>query len=212
MGIKYVYESCQPFGDYIFKDICIERKDITDFIQSVQKKHLHKQMMVMEECMKIGKFKRCFLIIIGNHKDLWFKGELIKKTRGFNPYASWTSNHHHGSLVAMSTDFPNVNIIQVSDEKAFAYTVKRIIERLENPKPRTYMDTELFFGKLTTDDIKTKMLGCIPGLGLDRAKRISEIVTIKLLNKNGEKLTEEDLCSIDGIGKSISNEILKINK
>lgn len=210
-GIKYSYESCQPYGDYLYKDICVERKDISDFIQSIQSKHIHKQMMIMEEAMKSDVFKRCFLVIIGSHKQLYAKGEIIRRTRGFNPYAKWTQNHHVGSIVAMSTDFPNINIIQVENETQFVYAIKRIIERLENPKPRTYMDTELFFKKMTTDDIKTKMLSCIPSLGLDRAKKVSEIANIKILNKNGQPITDTELYRIHGIGTSISGEILKIN-
>lgn len=211
LGIKYSYESCQPWGDYLYKDICVERKEISDFISSIQSKHLHKQMMVMEQAMKEQKFARCFLVIIGSHKALYAKGEIIRRTRGFNPYATWTQNHHVGSVVAMSTDFPNINIIQVENETQFVYAIKRIIERLENPKPRTYMDTELFFKKMTTEDIQTKMLSCIPRLGLERAQQVGKTIKVKLLNKNNEPVTNADLLRIEGIGPTIASEIKKIN-
>ncbi len=211
LGISYDYESCQPWGDYLYGDICIERKEISDFISSIQSKHLHKQMMVMEQAMKEQKFKRCFLVIIGSHKQLYAKGEIIRRTRGFNPYVKWTQNHHVGSVVAMSTDFPNINIIQVENETQFVYAIKRIIERLENPKPRTYMDTELFFKKLTTEDIKAKMLSCIPKLGLERAQQVSKQVKLILTNNEGKPISDSDLLRIEGIGPTIAQEIKKIN-
>lgn len=211
LGIKYDYESCQPFGDYLYNKICIERKEISDFIQSIQSKHLHKQMMVMEQAMKEQKFERCFLVIIGSHKQLYMKGEIIRRTRGFNPYAKWTQNHHVGSIVAMSTDFPNINIIQVENETQFVYAIKRIIERLENPKQRTYLDTELFFKKLTTEDIKVKMLSCIPQLGLERAQQVSKEINLTLMNKENKPISDSDLLKIDGIGITIAQEIKKIN-
>ena len=211
LGIQYSYESCQPWGDYVYKNICVERKEISDFISSIQSKHLHKQMMVMEQAMKEQKFARCFLIIIGNYKALYLKGEIIRRTRGFNPYAKWTQNHHVGSVVAMSTDFPNVNIIQVENETQFVYAIKRIIERLENPKQRTYMDTELFFKKMTTEDIKIKMLSCIPRLGLERAQQVSEHIKLTLTNDKGNPISNSDLLRIEGIGPTIASEIKKIN-
>jgi len=166
----------------------------------------------MEQALQDNNFKRCFLIIVGTQKSLWSKGEMVRKKIGFNPYSKWTLNSHTGSLVSMSVNFPNIHIIQVENDSQFVYAVKRIIERTMNMQPMTHMDTELFYGKMNTSDIKLKMLSCIPKLGLEKCKSLYNSVDIRIISKTGKLLTNKDVCGLKGIGPKIAQEIIKINK
>ena len=55
-------------GDYIYGDICIERKSKEDFASSVMSEHMETQLQNMTK-----KFKHCFLMISGIKKKLHTK-------------------------------------------------------------------------------------------------------------------------------------------
>jgi len=64
LGIKYEQKRL-PVGDYVYGDICIERKDMEDFASSVMSNHMETQLQNMTK-----NFKHCFLMISGIKKKL----------------------------------------------------------------------------------------------------------------------------------------------
>ncbi|HDL74902.1 MAG TPA: hypothetical protein ENH06_00760 [bacterium] len=67
LGIKYEQKRL-PIGDYIYGDICIERKDFEDFASSIMSGHLENQLKRMTK-----EFKHCFLMISNIKKKLHTK-------------------------------------------------------------------------------------------------------------------------------------------
>ena len=51
-------------GDYIYKDLIVERKTIDDFCSSILDKRIEGQIEKMKESKK-----NCFIFVIGNVKD-----------------------------------------------------------------------------------------------------------------------------------------------
>ena len=64
LGIKYEQKRLLV-GDFVYGDICIERKDFEDFASSVMSEHMEKQLQNMTK-----NFKHCFLMISGIKKKL----------------------------------------------------------------------------------------------------------------------------------------------
>lgn len=196
-GIEYKIETLSV-GDFVRGTVCVERKDIIDFIQSKRSKHLDKQLMQMEE-----KYSQSFLIISGSFKDVHFNPNI----RG------WTVNHHMGALASIAVRYPRVKIIQVDNDTQLVNVMLRIMEKAHDGKMPTLYDTELMRNKMTDEDIKVKMLSCIPKVGLKKAKELGDIINITLLYKpTGEPLTKNHLEKIKGVGKVLSDKILSINK
>jgi len=194
--IDYTPETL-PIGDFVYGDICIERKSITDFVQSIQKKHLQKQLIQMEE-----NFARPFLIISGNLKDLHFMGHI----------KGWTVNHHLGALASCAIRYPKLKIIQVDNDTQLINTVVKIIDKSQDGKTPTIYDTELLKSKMTNEDIEVMMIGCIPKMGIDKAKKVAKVMDIVFHSKKtGDFINKEELLKIDGIGETIANRIIEIN-
>lgn len=195
--VKYKIETL-PVGDFVRGTVCVERKDIVDFIQSKQSGHLDKQLMQMNEM-----YSRSYLIVSGNFKDLHFNPNV----RG------WTVNKHLGTLASIAVRYPNIAYVPVDNDTQLVNVMLRIMEKAHDGKMPTLYDTELMRVKMTNEDIKVKMLSCIPKVGLKKAKELGDIINITVLYKpTGEMLTEKHLKDIKGIGKVLSEKILSINK
>ncbi len=67
LGIKYEQKRL-AIGDYIYGDMCIERKDFEDFASSVMSNHMETQLQNMTK-----EFKHCFLMISNIKKKLHTK-------------------------------------------------------------------------------------------------------------------------------------------
>ena len=95
-------------GDYVWQDICVERKQIDDFCSSLMSGRLEKQL----EKMKL-KYKKIYLIVVGRIKDR-------------------TSEIHEHSILGMMVSClikHNISLLVVDDEFQFLYVLKRIMER-----------------------------------------------------------------------------------
>lgn len=95
-------------GDYVWRDIVVERKQIDDFCSSLMSGRLESQL----EKMKL-KYKKIYLIVVGRIKDR-------------------TSEIHEHSILGMMVSClikHNVNVLVVDDEWQFIYVLKRIMER-----------------------------------------------------------------------------------
>lgn len=187
-----------PIGDFIRGNVCVERKSMSDFITSYQGKHIQKQLMQMEE-----NFDMSFLIISGKHSEVAFNPRL----------KGWTVNHHMGALSSIAVRYPRIKVLQVDNDNQLVNLMIRIMEKAHDGKVPTLYDTELMKNKMTTDDIRVKMLGCIPKVGLKKAQELAEIIGIKLYDKKTQlDITPEHLKDVKGVGKVLSEKIVGINK
>ena len=96
-------------GDYHYKDIIIERKEITDFAHSIIDKRLNKQC----EKMKRRTNKKLFIIIVGNIKD---RKVDINVNCILGKICSLICKH-------------NIKVIQVEDDFQFLYVLKNLCDK-----------------------------------------------------------------------------------
>jgi len=64
LGIKYEQKRLL-IGDFVYGDVCIERKDMEDFVSSIMSGHMETQLQNMSQ-----NFKHCFLMISGIKKKI----------------------------------------------------------------------------------------------------------------------------------------------
>lgn len=194
--MKHVIEQL-PIGDFVCDNICIERKEMGDLINSIRTGHLQKQLLQMEDS-----FEKCFLIISGNPKDIWM-----------NPYLKgWTVNHHLGTLASLAVRYPRTKMIQVENDTQLVNIIPRIIEKCRDGKCMSKYDTELMRYKIDVEDIKLRMLMSIPRIGLEKAVAIATAVDVIIVKKGTKELiTYNDLIKLNGIGDTIAAEVVNTN-
>jgi len=150
-------EICElPVGDFICeeKGIVIERKDIFDYIGSIKSKHIHKQLMQMEQ------FPHKYLLISGKLSSV-----------AFAKHVHWTVEQHLGSLASIAVRF-NVKILMIDNDTQLCKLVMKIIKKTDDGKTFSLKDTELLKNTITTDDMKLKILTCFNGVGLKKAEKL----------------------------------------
>jgi len=147
-------------GDIVCNDksVCIERKTIKDFVNSIKKNHLQEQLANMQE-----NFENNYLIISGGLKEL-----------AFSPI-QWTVEQHLGSLASLAVRY-NVKILQVDNDTQLVKLAKKIIDKTNDGKSPTGYIKRI---KYTEDNIHINMLRAIPGIGLKKASKFLEKEEIK---------------------------------
>lgn len=190
-----------PYGDYLYKGICIERKRYDDYVGSVRSRHLYKQCLVMRKAIRDKKITRAFVIIIGHHKDARMKYPYIRK---------WTIAQHNGSKASLSR-MKGIYFHEVDNDKQFADLVVRLFKKLTDGKKITKRSTmKSSSSKLikTVDDAKFAMMKCLPGVAEAKAELLMERYNILIVDDLGDKpriIKKSD-------GSAILDTIVKFNK
>ena len=159
---EYKYETrilTLPVGDIVYeeKGICIERKTLTDFVNSVKSGHLYKQLLQMQQ------FKHPHLFIINdNDTDMLFKKKIM-----------WNLEHHTGAKARIWATF-KIPIWSVNNDLHFVKQCHRLIQKIEDGKVIDIRDTSLLKDKLTTEDLQVKILGCFEGFGRKKSEKLLE--------------------------------------
>jgi len=173
-------------GDYTWNDICIERKTVTDFFNSLfQDKRLFNQLYQLKQ------YKIPILIIQGNiyAESKWVRWELRKKIKVAN------------SILAKLPMKYGIYHYIVPDEDVFvdllSYLYLNTLNRESYPPVKKK-------GK-SLQEIKENILTCIPGIGRKRARYIlNKISTI-------QELSNTEYSALSKItGKKIANNILEV--
>ena len=97
-------------GDYVWEDVCIERKTIDDFCGSIMDGRIANQVDRMNDM-----YKENFVIVVGRIKDR-------------------TCEIHENCVLGKITSLVvkhGINVICVDDEFQFLYLMKRIFEKYE---------------------------------------------------------------------------------
>lgn len=189
-----------PYGDYLYKGICIERKRYDDYVTSVRSRHLYKQCLVMKKAIRAGKITRAFVIIVGHHKEARMKYPYIRK---------WTIAQHNGSKASLSR-LKGIYFHEVDNDKQFADLVVRIFRKLTDGKKitkRSIVKTETKLIK-TVDDAKFAMMKCLPGVAEAKAELLMERYDILIVDNIKDKpriIKKSD-------GSTILDTIVKFNK
>ncbi len=97
-------------GDYVCDEICIERKEISDFCNSIVDGRLNTQMEKMKQ-----NYKNIYIIVVGRIKDR-------------------TSDIHENCILGKMTSIVvkhKIPILFADDDFQFCYLVKSLIEKLK---------------------------------------------------------------------------------
>ena len=189
MKVKYSKEQLLV-GDYYEPekgDIIIERKTIEDFLESYISGHMAEQCANMED-----NFEENYLFISGEFKSIFFKPlpPQLKhlKTESF-----------HKMKIHLLRSFPKLRIVEFPSDTQLLKGVVELFSYEGNKRL-----ANIIRRKASKEDVFLSQICCIPGIGLERAKRILKTIgsTYKLFDASPKALEE-----IDGIGKVQANRI-----
>jgi ERCC4-type nuclease len=186
-------------GDYVIGDVCFEAKSTTDFIGSILSKRLWTQLDNMDRC-----FKNNIVVIYGSLDDgLQNSMHYGKTTMPLGRRIQFLTNKFYGGLSRILID-SDVKPIWIISENTAANLVTSIakMQPIDRPPIQPHL-----FKRVTTDDVRVNMLSTIKGISEKKAK--------VLLKKYGSIIeiadcNTDELCSLDGIGKTTANRILSI--
>jgi ERCC4-type nuclease len=172
-------------GDYIVKDLLIERKSPNDFVSSILNRRIFSQLINMKENNQY----KPLLAITGN---VW-RGLADKRIQN-------GSSMIFGTFKTIVKDF-EIPIIQFDNEKDFIFFLK-ICDKEKNKK-KSYLS--LPKKKAITDrEKKLASLTYIDGVSVEIAKKLlSQFSTIK----NISNVDKSEFLQIEGIGKKLSDNI-----
>ncbi len=181
---------CLECGDIIYGNVCIERKEANDFVNSIMDGRMTEQTAKMNLNFKDG-YK--YIIIEGN------------------PYET-VSQISNNSIIGKMTSLlvkHDIRLMFVSNTFEFVYACISLINKhIEQSqfKPEEYKKLTY---KTTDEDIVTAMIHQIPGVGYEKAIAISNMYNHSFTTFI-KHLRKEDLLRIDGIGDKTAEKIMKI--
>lgn len=172
------------YGDYLFSDICIERKTIADFLNSMKSGRLWTQL---EGCKE--NYTRVFLLLEGSIPVPYDKNSAIDELKVISGING----------VTMGWGIP---IIPSNNITQTARILDAMFRKADGTK-KEYLKPVKKKGK-NTQEIKENILACSPGVGRGTAKRI-----IKQYGsiENVVNLSLEDLQKIKGVGEKTAQSI-----
>ncbi len=173
-------------GDFLCSDrVCIEKKTVDDFIQSITDKRLFYQLKTMKE-----NFEKPILIIEGD-----------------SLYGRLQPNVIRGALAAVAVDL-SIPIIWTKDAAETAGIVYWIArrEQIQENREVSFRNKKI---PETVDEMQEFLVSSLPDVSVVRAKALLEHF------KNPEKVfsaEEEELQEVKGIGEKIAKKIRGVLK
>jgi len=185
-----------PVGDYIIESengtICVERKTVDDYINSLLSGHLHTQLYNMSY-----NFPFSILLVEGLIDEVLLFREIRREV-----YISSLA----GSLYKRAPDGAQgvISLVCLSTYVDTALFLKFLHEKAENYEPRL---PKLKRYKVTDEELLIHILSTLPGVGEKRAE--------KLLKKFGSlknlvNATPSQLETVEGIGPSLAKRIYNL--
>lgn len=142
-------------GDYLWDDfLVIERKTVSDFVNSIRSGHLETQLLDMQQ------YEHAFLFISGDFRSLYFKN--IK---------NWTVNHTIGSLCSIIARY-DIKVLQFPNDSQLIKAIFKIKEKVDKgKKTKTVIRHKKTLNKV---DPNFALFLTIPGIGEKRARILTE--------------------------------------
>ena len=164
-------------GDILFGNILIERKEISDLVNSVRDTRLWHQLY----SMKLQEGYKRFLIVIGSVQDTVHPG-----ITDFYAYSQYVKNLLLSVQIVSCLSY-DVYFLQCNDRMEFLELLKLLIQRsskVEGLKP-------LKRKKRSIDDAVVEMIGCIPNIGRRIASELSNMYSLSELCSLSQKELED---------------------
>jgi len=171
-------------GDYLFNNVCCERKTLPDFVSSVRSGHLQEQLANMQ-----SNYNENYLLISGNISECHF-----------NPFLrDYSTSEYVGSLASLSTNY-NARILIFNNDSLLLKFILKLAEKQITKSA----DKPIFRLTKTKEDRVLQAFCCCEGIGYEKAKTImTKYPKISSLCQ----ATSEELKEIDGIGEKLANNI-----
>lgn len=183
-------------ADYLFvkdnKSCAFEYKTISDFISSIIDHRIFRQTYDMNKT-----YDNSYLIIHGDFSNIKSLIYTFHKKSNVN----FNYNQFIGALARLYSEY---NVIQITgDFEEVLFLMKKIAEKCFDSKTKRPI---IEFKK--TDNPALNYLNCINGVGFKTGKLIVDEFNIKSLTDLLTVVENEDLTSINGIGKK-TEEIIR---
>jgi len=173
------------YGDFLVSDrVCIEKKTVNDFIQSITDKRLFQQLKLLKE-----NFEKPILIIEGEN----------------SLYGTLQPNVIRGALSSITVDLriPIIWTRDIADTAGIIYWMARREQLLE--KREVVLRNKRI--PETTEEKQEYLLSSLPDVSNVRAKALLEHFKSPQAIFNA---SEEELQKVKGIGKKIAKNIRKV--
>lgn len=171
-------------GDYIVSDrVCVERKRIDDFIESIIDKRIFEQASRLKKA-----YEKPIIIVEGN-----------KHSRDFNP------NALRGAIVSLIVDFGIPVIFSDSEEETAS--IIALLAKREQEEERRKIQIRGEKRIMSTKEMQEFIVASLPYVNTVLARRLLERF------KTVERVftaSKEELLEVKGIGVKTANEIRKI--
>ncbi|MEM4206900.1 MAG: ERCC4 domain-containing protein, partial [Nitrososphaerota archaeon] len=176
MGVEIIPEQL-PAGDYmVSENVSIERKTVSDFLQSLIDKRLFEQIIKLKET-----YENPIMII---------EGESLYGLRNIN------QNAIRGALASIVVDY-NLPLLWSKDAEETAKLIYAVFSRCQMRHEQSF---SLKRGKLpaTLSEIQERLISSLPQINHVLARRLLQTFKkpINIFNSN-----EEDLKKVSGIGE-----------
>lgn len=174
-----------PVGDVVYQDLCVERKTISDFINSVQNGRVFHQASNMAK-----NYRKNWVIIIGTQTQAAFD----KCTR-------FSVDQYLASIASLEQI---VSVKHVDNETQFWKLCKYLFEKSTDGKNRIIENPQRI--ERSTGDVFVDQLSQVPKIGPKKAKTIIETFELTDLHPLYH-MTVDDLMSVRGIGEKQAKTI-----
>ena len=195
MGIPLRFEDL-PVGDYIIRsehgDVCIERKTVEDYVDSLISGRLHTQLYQMSYNFPVS------VLLIEGYLDEVLMYRNIKRQVYISSLA--------GSLYKRAPDGCQgvINVIMLPNYFDSALFLKYLHEKAENYEPRL---PKLKRYKMSEDEQLVTLLSTLPGVGEKRAEKL-----LKRFGslKNLVNASYSEIASVDGVPSTVAKKIYQL--
>lgn len=172
-----------PVGDYIISDrMCVERKTVRDFENSIINARLFDQVERLDHT-----YKKPILLLEGDDSEFTMNPNVVL-----------------GAIISLYSDY-NVQVMRARDTGETVSTIARLAEREQDERrePRMLGSKRAY----TNSQWQILILSSIPGIGPKLAKSlISRFKTIK----NVTSAEPDELMEVDKIGEKKAEKIYEI--
>lgn len=191
LGVQIQYDSL-PIGDYLVNNICIERKEINDYVGSLTSGHLHTQLYQMSTNFEVS-----YLVVEGIISEALMYRKIKRRAYISSLAGASLKRSPHGKQGIVQI----INLETAYDTVLF---LKSLEEKLEENEPRLPKMRRV---RWTTGDELVYLVSSIFGVGETRAKNILKYFgTVR----NFVNASVDELVKVEGIGRKTAVNIFNL--
>jgi len=173
-------------GDVVCGNICIERKELGDFVASIIDKRLK------EQCAKMSlNFENNFIVLVG---DIWNISSAINRKSIVGAQCSIAIRH-------------NIKFIHVQDNEEFVWACYSIVSKLQDGKKFNPEEHEIHKFDISNENKFVASIAAF-GIGIERSKSIAKMCKYDMRILCSKDI--EDLTKVEGVGKKTAETVYNL--